>query len=80
MLVQPLLPTAWGKELDKQKIVKDDADSDLYATGIAERDLAQVPEGKGSPQQDDFIALEGPDMAKLALKLQESLMPWTLFP
>ena len=71
MLVEPLLPRAWRKELDKQKVLKDDADTDLYATGIAERDIAQAPEEEGSPLQDDFIALEGPKMAKLALKVQE---------
>ncbi len=71
MLVEPLLPRAWRKELDKQKVLKDDADTDLYATGIAEQDIAQAPEEEGSPLQDDFIALEGPKMAKLALKVQE---------
>ncbi len=68
MLVEPLLPRAWRKELDKQKILKDDADTDLYATGIAEQDIAQAPEEEGSPLQDDFIALEGP---KMPLKVQE---------
>jgi len=71
MLVEPLLPRAWRKELDKQKVLKDDADTDLYATGIAEQDIAQAPEEEGSPLQDDFIALEGPKMAKLALKVQD---------
>ncbi len=68
MLVEPLLPRAWKKELDKQKVLKDDADTDLYATGIAEQDIAQAPEEEGSPLQDDFIALEGP---KMPLKVQE---------
>ena len=67
-LVEPLLPRAWRKELDKHKILKDDADTDLYATGIAEQDIAQAPEEEGSPLQDDFIALEGP---KMPLKVQE---------
>ncbi|DBB15455.1 TPA: hypothetical protein ACH3X3_003682 [Trebouxia sp. C0006] len=49
MLVEPLLPRAWRKELDKQKILKDDADTNLYATGIAEQDIAQASEEEGSP-------------------------------
>ena len=36
MLVEPLLPKAWRKELDKQKTLKDDVDTDLYAIGIGE--------------------------------------------
>ena len=40
MLVEPLLPRAWRKELEKQKVLKDDADTELYATGIAEQDIA----------------------------------------
>ena len=68
MLVEPLLPRAWRKELDKQKILKDDVDTNLYATGIAEQDIAQASEEEGSPLQDDFIALEGP---KMPLKVQE---------
>ena len=68
MLVEPLLPRAWRKELDKQKVLQDDAATDLYATGIAEQDIAQAPEEEGLPLQDDFIALEGP---KRPLKVQE---------
>ncbi len=71
MLVEPLLPRAWRKELDKQKVLKDDADTDLYATGIAEQDVAQAPEEEGSPLGDDFVICEGLEMAKLSLKLQK---------
>ena len=71
MLVEPLLPRAWRRQLDKEKLLKDDVDTDLYATGIAEQDIAQASEEEGSPLQDDFIALECPKMAKLALKVQE---------
>ena len=41
MLVEPLLPRAWRKELDKQKTLKGDVDTDLYAIGIGEQDLVQ---------------------------------------
>ena len=76
MLVEPLLPRAWRKELDKQKILKNDAETDLYATGIAEQDTAQAPEEEGSPLQDDFIALEGPMCPS---RCKKSQMLWTLF-
>ncbi|DBB07151.1 TPA: hypothetical protein ACH3X1_011722 [Trebouxia sp. C0004] len=76
MLVEPLLPRAWRKELDKQKVLKDDAATDLYATVIAEQDIAQAPEEEGLPLQVDFIALESP---KRPLKCRKSLMLWTLF-
>jgi len=39
MLVEPLLPRAWRKELDKQKRLKGDEDTDLYAVRIGEQDL-----------------------------------------
>ena len=71
MLVEPLLPRAWRKELDRQKALKDDVDTDLYAINIAEQDIAQAPEEEGSPVGDDFVILEGPQMAKLSLKMQQ---------
>ena len=71
MLVEPLLPRAWRKELDRQKALKDDVDTDLYAVNIAEQDIAQAPEEEGSPVGDDFVVLEGPQMAKLSLKMQQ---------
>ncbi|DBB17490.1 TPA: hypothetical protein ACH3X3_014510 [Trebouxia sp. C0006] len=66
-----IVDIAWRKELDKQKVLKDDADTDLYATGIAEQDVAQAPEEEGSPLGDDFVICEGLEMAKLSLKLQK---------
>ena len=71
MLVEPLLPRACRKELDRQKALKDDVDTDLYAVNIAEQDIAQAPEEEGSPVGDDFVVLEGPQMAKLSLKMQQ---------
>ena len=35
MLVEPLFPSAWRKELDKQKLLKDDVDTDLYSPAVA---------------------------------------------
>ena len=48
MLVEPLLPKAWRKELDRQKTLKDDADTDLYAISIGEQDVAHA-ERKAHP-------------------------------
>ncbi len=74
MLVEPLLPRAWRKQLDKQKLLKDAIDTDLYATGIAEQNIAQASEEEGSPLQDDFIALRYPKTAKLTLKVQSLML------
>jgi len=69
MLVEPLLPLAWRKQLDKQRIPKGDEDTDLFSTGIAEQDIKQASEEEGLPLQDEFVVLEGPEMAKLSLKV-----------
>ena len=70
MLVEPLLPKAWRKELDRQKTLKDDVDTDLYAISIGEQDIAQASEEEGSPIGGDFVICEGPEMAKLSHKAQ----------
>ncbi len=49
MLVEPLLRKAWRKELDRQKTLKDDVDTDLYAISIGEQDIAHASEEEGSP-------------------------------
>ncbi len=69
MLVEPLLPLAWRKQLDKQRFLKGDEDTDLFSTGIAEQDIQQASEEEGLPLQDEFVVPEGPGMAKLSLKL-----------
>ena len=71
MLVEPLLPRAWRKELDRQKALKDDVDTDLYAICIGEQDIAQASEEEGPPIGGDFVICEGPEMAKLSLKMQQ---------
>ena len=58
MLVERLLPLAWRKQLDKQRILKGDEDTDLFSTGIAEQDIQQASEEEGLPLQDDFVVLE----------------------
>ena len=69
MLVEPLLSLAWRKQLDKQRFLKGDEDTDLFSTGIAEQNIQQASEEEGLPLQDKFVVLEGPGMAKLSLKL-----------
>ncbi len=69
MLVERLLPLAWRKQLDKQRILKGDEDTDLFSTGIAEQDIQQACEEEGLPLQDDFVGPEGPELAKLSLKV-----------
>ena len=36
MLVEPLLPRAWRQELDRQKLLIGDEDTDLYSAAIAQ--------------------------------------------
>ncbi|KAL3163337.1 hypothetical protein ABBQ32_009725 [Trebouxia sp. C0010 RCD-2024] len=71
MLVEPLLPRAWRKELDKQKTLKGDVDTDLYAVGIGEQHLAHSCSEEGTVVDDGFVVPEGPRMAKLCIKMQE---------
>ncbi len=74
MLVEPLLPQAWRKELDKQKLLKGDVDTDLFAIDTGEQDTAQASEEEGSPLHDDSIILEGPEMANLKVaKISDAL-------
>ncbi len=54
LLVEPLLPRAWRKELDKQKLLKDDIDTDLYSRDIAQQDIQQAAVEEGPPTGHDF--------------------------
>jgi len=45
--------------------LKGDVDTDLFAIGVGEQDVAQASEEAGSPSQNDFTVLEGPEMAEL---------------
>ena len=71
MLVEPLLPRALRKEVDKQKTLKGDVDTDLYAIGIGEQHLAHSCSEEGTVVDDGFVVPEGPRMAKLCIKMQE---------
>ncbi len=64
MLVEPLLPRAWRKELDKQKLLQDDVDTDLYSPAVAEQDLQGEAAEEGPPLEDDFVVAEDPGLLK----------------
>ena len=67
MLVEPLLPRAWRKELDRQKLLIGDEDTDLYSAAIAQIDIQQAPkeEGEDVDVEDGFVVVETPSLAKL---------------
>lgn len=60
MLVEPLLPPAWRKQLDKQRFLRGDEGTDLFSTGIAEQNIQQASEEEGLPLQDEFAFPDGP--------------------
>ncbi len=66
MLVEPLLPRAWRKELDKQKLLKDDVNTDLYSSAVAEEDMQGVAAEEGTPLEDGFVVVEKPGLLKLS--------------
>ena len=80
MLVERLLPFAWRKQLDKQRILEGNEDTDLLSTGIAEQDIQQASEEEGLPLQDDSVVPEGPEMAKLSLKVTKMSAALDLVP
>ncbi len=70
LLVEPLLPRAWRRELDKQKLFKDDIDTDLYSRDIAEQDIQQAAAEEGPPIEDEFVVPVSSELAKLAVKVK----------
>lgn len=70
LLVEPLLPRAWRKELDKQKLLKDDIDTDLYSRDIAQQDIQQAAAEDGPPTVHDFVVPFSSELAKLAVKMK----------
>ena len=71
MLVEPLLPRAWRKELDKQRLLKDDVDTDLYLPAIAEQDMQGEAAEEGPALEDGFIVAEDPGLLKLTHKVKK---------
>ena len=71
MLVEPLLPRAWRKELDRQKLLIGDEDTDLYSAAIAQKDIQQAPKEEGEDVEDGFVVVETPSLAKLTGRIQK---------
>jgi hypothetical protein len=62
MLVEPLLPRQWKKELDRCKLLKGDADTDLYCRATAQADIMQGEAEEGSIQEDAFLVTADPEL------------------
>lgn len=71
MLVEPLLPRAWRKELDQQKLLKGDEDTDLYSTAVTHKDMQGALKEEGDTVEDGFVLIEAPGLAKLTGKVQK---------
>ncbi len=65
MLVEPLLPRAWSKELNRQKLLEGDEDTDLYSVAIAKKDIQQASKEEGKKLEVGFVLVETPSLAKL---------------
>ena len=57
MLVEPLPPRVWRKELDRQKLLKENEDTDLYSAAIAEKDMMEASKEQGEALRDGFVVL-----------------------
>ena len=55
LLVEPLLPRSWKRELDQSKLLKGDIETDLYSTAVAQEDIVQGEEEEGSAPSDGFL-------------------------
>ena len=62
MLVEPLLPRQWKKELDRCKLLKGDADTDLYCRATAQADIMQGEAEEGSLEEDAFLVTADPEL------------------
>ena len=80
MLVEPLLPKSWRKELDRQKVLKGDEDTDLYSPALAAQDIQAASAKEGAPLQDDFVVVESPELLKLARKVKQVAEALDLIP
>ncbi len=62
MLVEPLLPRQWKKELDRCKLLKGDTDTDLYCRATAQADIMQGEAEEGSLEEDAFLVTADPEL------------------
>jgi len=71
MLVEPLLPRAWRKELDQQKLLKGDEDTDLYSAAVAQKDMQGALNEEGEAIEDGFVVVEAPGLARLTSRIEK---------
>lgn len=71
MLVEPLLPRPWRKELDRQKLLTGDEDTDLYSVAVAQTDIQHASKEEGKGLKDGFVLLEIPSLAKLNSRINK---------
>ncbi|DBA88216.1 TPA: hypothetical protein ACH3X1_016170 [Trebouxia sp. C0004] len=58
LLVEPLLPRSWKRELDQSKLLKGDMETDLYSTAVAQVDIMQGEEEEGLAPSDGFLVAD----------------------
>ncbi len=80
MLVEPLLPKQWRKELDRQKLLKGDEATDLYSPALAAEDIQAASAEDGAPLKDDFVVVESPELLTLTRKVKQVAEALDLIP
>ena len=58
LLVEPLLPRSWKRELDQSKLLKGHMETDLYSTAVAQEDIMQGEEEEGLAPSDGFLVAD----------------------
>ena len=64
MLFEPLLPRLSRKQLDKQKLLKGDDNTDLYSAAFAQKDKEEASKEEGEALDDGLIVVEAPGLAR----------------
>ena len=80
MLVEPLLPRPWRKELDRQKLLMGDEDTDLYSAAIAQEDVQHAPTEEGEDVEDGWVVADTPSLIKLTGRMHIILEALDLVP
>ncbi|DBA77167.1 TPA: hypothetical protein ACH3X1_009741 [Trebouxia sp. C0004] len=80
MLVEPLLPRPWRKELDRQKLLMGDEDTDLYSAATAQEDIQQAPAEEGEDVEDGWVVVDTPSLVKLTGRMHMILEALDLVP
>ena len=79
LLVEPLLPRSWKRELDQSKLLKGDVETDLYSTAVAQEDIMQGEEEEGSAPADGFLVADA-DPELTPQKMEQILDALDLIP